>query len=314
MPGRNRFIFLPCQTVSGRPANPLTAKTGMKFRPQKTGSLSTMGQRVKGAGVAVAAHDFGGLLRRARLGSGLTQEQLAERTGLSTRAISDLERGKVARPRGSSLSLLVGALDLDEAAAAALLVLVLSGAPGVGKTSLAVRLGHLLAARHPIPQLFVELGDGAGRPLPPAAALRQLLVSLGVPDQDCPADLEQRERKYRSLLYHRQALVLLDNAAGEAQVRPLLPAGPGCIVVITSRNALEGLSPTVRVGLEVWSDAEARAFLVQVAGAQRVAAEPAAGDEVIRLCGRLPLALRIVGNQLAVRPSWSLGYLAGRLR
>ena len=318
--------------------------------------------------MAVAAHDFGGLLRRARLGSGLTQEQLAERTGLSTRAISDLERGKVARPRGSSLSLLVGALDLDEAAAAALLlaargdgrpdaaddgpvvselpagmadftgrehelalladrasaaltaeghapvVLVLSGAPGVGKTSLAVRLGHLLAARHPIPQLFVELGDGAGRPLPPAAALRQLLVSLGVPDQDCPADFEQRERKYRSLLYHRQALVLLDNAAGEAQVRPLLPAGPGCIVVVTSRNALEGLSPTVRVGLEVWSDAEARAFLVQVAGAQRVAAEPAAGDEVIRLCGRLPLALRIVGNQLAVRPSWSLGYLAGRLR
>lgn len=321
--------------------------------------------------MAVAAHDFGGLLRRARLGSGLTQEQLAECTGLSTRAISDLERGKVARPRGSSLSLLVGALSMDEGAAAALLlaargdggppgaapadaeflvselpagmsdftgrehelalladrasaaltaeghapvVLVLSGAPGVGKTSLAVRLGHLLAARHPISQLFAELGDGTGRPQPPEDALRQLLVSLGVPDQDCPADIEQRERKYRSLLYHRQALVLLDNAADEAQVRPLLPAGPGCIVIITSRNALEGLSPTLRVGLEVWTGDEARDFLARVAGPQRLAAEPAAGDEIIQLCGRLPLALRIVGNQLSVRSGWSLGYLVGRLR
>src|SRR5216683_2659331 len=327
--------------------------------------------------VAEEERGFGVLLRLARLRGGLTQEELASRSGLSTRTISDLERGRVARPRGSSLDLLIAALPAEEATVAALVraartggeaepvyprdagmpaateaevcelpaavgdftgrerelsllaaraaaaladgspapvVLILSGPPGVGKTALAVRFGHLLAARYPIMQLLVELGGGTGSPLAPADALRQLLASLGVADRECPADQEQRVRRYRSLLYHRKALVLLDNAADEAQVRPLLPAGPGCVVVITSRNALGGLSPTCRLVLEVLSPAEARAFLGQVAGPDRLAAEPAAADQLLGLCGRLPLALRIVGNQLACLPGWSLAYLAAELQ
>jgi transcriptional regulator with XRE-family HTH domain/tetratricopeptide (TPR) repeat protein len=325
--------------------------------------------------VIEAGHEFGVLLRQARRHGGLTQEELAHRSGLSTRTISDLECGRVARPRGSSLDLLLGALPADEATAAGLVaaaragatlvppdartpavalepvvcelpaaapdftgrdrelalladlaatalddgskepvVLILSGAPGIGKTALAVRLGHLLAARYPVMQLFVELGSGAGHPLAPAGALRQLLGSLGVGDTQCPADQEQRVRRYRSLLYHRKALLLLDDAADEAQVRSLLPAGPGCVVVITSRHALAGLSPTCRVALDTWPSAEARAFLGQVAGQDRLAADPAAADHLLGLCGGLPLALRIAGNQLACRPGWSVAHLADRLQ
>jgi transcriptional regulator with XRE-family HTH domain/tetratricopeptide (TPR) repeat protein len=323
-----------------------------------------------------AGHEFGVLLRQARRHGGLTQEELAHRSGLSTRTISDLERGRVARPRGSSLDLLVAALSADEATAAGLVaaarvgtplplppdvrtpaavlepavcelpaaapdftgrerelallvghaatalddgskepvVLILSGPPGMGKTALAVRLGHVLAARYPVMQLFVELGSGAGHALAPADALRQLLGSLGVGDTQCPADQEQRVRRYRSLLYRRKALVLLDDAADEAQVRSLLPAGPGCVVVITSRHALAGLSPTCRVALDAWPSAEARAFMGQVAGKDRLAADPAAADHLLRMCGGLPLALRIAGNQLACRPGWSVAHLADRLQ
>jgi tetratricopeptide (TPR) repeat protein/transcriptional regulator with XRE-family HTH domain len=325
--------------------------------------------------VIEAVHEFGVLLRQARRHGGLTQEELAHRSGLSTRTISDLECGRVARPRGSSLDLLLGALSADEATADGLVaaaragatlvppdartpaaalepvvcelpaaapdftgrerelalladlaatalddgskepvVLILSGAPGIGKTALAVRLGHLLAARYPVMQLFVELGSGAGHPLAPADALRQLLGSLGVGDTQCPADQEQRVRRYRSLLYHRKALLLLDDAADEAQVRSLLPAGPGCVVVITSRHALAGLSPTCRVALDAWPSTEARAFLGQVAGQDRLAADPAAADHLLGLCGGLPLALRIAGNQLACRPGWSVAHLADRLQ
>jgi len=325
-----------------------------------------------------AGQEFGVLLRQARRHGGLTQEELAHRSGLSTRTISDLERGRVARPRGSSLDLLVAALPADEATAAGLVaaarvgtplplplppdvrtpaaelepvvcelpaaapdftgrerelallvghaatalddgskepvVLILSGPPGMGKTALAVRLGHVLAARYPVMQLFVELGSGAGHALAPADALRQLLGSLGVGDTQCPADQEQRVRRYRSLLYRRKALVLLDDAADEAQVRSLLPAGPGCVVVITSRHALAGLSPTCRVALDAWPSAEARAFMGQVAGQDRLAADPAAADHLLRMCGGLPLALRIAGNQLACRPGWSVAHLADRLQ
>jgi tetratricopeptide (TPR) repeat protein/transcriptional regulator with XRE-family HTH domain len=326
--------------------------------------------------VIEAGHEFGVMLRQARRHGGLTQEELAHRSGLSTRTISDLECGRVARPRGSSLDLLLAALPADEATVAGLVaaaragatllvpldvrtpaaalepvvcelpaaapdftgrerelalladlaatalddgskepvVLILSGAPGIGKTALAVRLGHLLAARYPVMQLFVELGSGAGHPLAPADALRQLLGSLGVGDTQCPADQEQRVRRYRSLLYHRKALLLLDDAADEAQVRSLLPAGPGCVVVITSRHALAGLSPTCRVALDAWPSAEARTFLGQVAGQDRLAADPAAADHLLGLCGGLPLALRIAGNQLACRPGWSVAHLADRLQ
>ena len=119
----------------------------------------------------------------------------------------------------------------DRAAAAmtagsgAPVVLLLTGTPGVGKTALAVQFGHALAACFPAFQLFAELG-GTGRLVPPADALRQLLCSLGISGAECPADVEGRIRLYRSLLYRSRALVLLDDAADEAQVRPLLPAGP----------------------------------------------------------------------------------------
>jgi transcriptional regulator with XRE-family HTH domain len=312
--------------------------------------------------------DFATALRRARLSARLTQNELARRSGLSIRTISDLECGRVERPRNSSLDLLLAALAAGQEVSATLmraagsadgaqeqpsdplhrawelpaavadfigrgnelatmadradawsttsggapLVLLLTGAPGIGKTALAVRFGHLLTARSQLEQFFVELG-GCDQERAAADGLAQMLASLGVSGEDCPADLEQRMRLCRSLLYRRRALILLDDAASEAQVRPLLPAGPGCVVVITSRRTLDGLSPTIRMSLDVLPPQDAFVFLGQAAGQRRLSADEAAARHLVRLCGQLPLALRVVANQLAAKPQWPIAHFAGRL-
>lgn len=194
-------------------------------------------------------------------------------------------------------------------------VVVLHGPPGIGKTSLAVAAGHRLSSAFAGGQLFVDLqGASPDGPLDPADLLAGLLRSLGVPDSRVPVSLAERGGLFRTLTRDRPLLVILDNAASEAQVRPLLPAGRGCLALVTCRRPLTGLAGAVRQPLDVLAPAAGRALLTAIVGADRIAAEPAAADQLIELCGRLPLAVRIAGNRLASRPQWSVAWLLDLLR
>lgn len=303
---------------------------------------------------------FGEVVRRLRLQAGLTQEQVADRSGLSVATIARLEAGRVGTPRPTSLVMLADALELKDAerstlfAAArgeaadrdpaprylphdvpdfagrdaeirrltaavdvgSLVIFAVDGMAGIGKTALAVRLGHALAERYPDGQLFVDLyGFTPGRePLDPAAALETLLRALGVASAKIPHQLEQRAGLWRAEVAARKVLVVLDNAAAIEQVRPLLPGASGSLVLVTSRRRLTGLETTVSLSLDVLSAQEATALFTSIVGTERAAAESDAVAEVLRLCGYLPLATRIAAARLRDRPSWTSSHLAERLR
>ena len=192
-------------------------------------------------------------------------------------------------------------------------VCVVTGLAGVGKTTLAVRVAHRVRRRFPDGQLFVDL-DGVGqRPPRAVTVLSGLLRSLGVDGAAIPAGLPERVALYRARLADRRVLVLLDNAASEAQVRPLLPSGGGCGAIVTSRVPLSGLEAARTVPLGVLATDEAVSLLGAVAGADRVAAEPEAAADIVALCGCLPLAVRIAGARLARRPRRRLAAFAARL-
>ncbi|WP_440082021.1 BTAD domain-containing putative transcriptional regulator [Streptosporangium sp. LJ11] len=184
--------------------------------------------------------------------------------------------------------------------------LVLHGPAGTGKSALAV---HAAAGLDfPGGRLHASLGART-----PGAVLEDLLRSLGCPEGAVPPGLAERTRLYRSMVSGRRLLVVLDDAADEAQVRPLLPAGPGCMTLVTSRSPLSGLEAARAFELGVFDADESVEMLARVAGERRVRAEPRAAARIATLCGGLPLALRIAGSRLARRPSWTLEHLAGRL-
>ncbi|MFI6634340.1 BTAD domain-containing putative transcriptional regulator [Nonomuraea fuscirosea] len=190
--------------------------------------------------------------------------------------------------------------------AAAPVHLVLHGPPGCGKSAVAVHAATALDL--PDGRLYASLGAR-----PPGAVLEDLLRSLGCPDGAVPPALDDRVRLYRSTTARRRLLVLLDDAADEAQVRPLLPTGPGSLTLVTSRSPLAGLEAARAYELGLLGEEEAVAMLAGVAGPERVRAEPEAALRIVRLCGHLPLALRIAGSRLARKPGWTLDHLAGRL-
>ncbi|MFD8495769.1 NB-ARC domain-containing protein [Amycolatopsis sp. NPDC059657] len=314
---------------------------------------------------------FMALIKRYRLRANLTQEELADESGVSIRAIRDIERGIARSPQRRTIESLAAPLaltgdelaqlrdaaksnraqqaatgvyatsvigmlppDIDDLTGRerdleALLMLadeltgsprwsghtaVLTGPPGAGKTSLAVRAAHELTDVFPDGRLFLKLRGMSAQPNDPADVLHLILRSLGVDAVTIPAELEQRASLCRSLLKDRATVLVLDDAAGEAQVRPLMVGGPRCLTLITSRQLLVGLEGVSRFNLTVLDHDDALALLTAIIGRSRVAAEHAAALELVELCGRLPLALRIVGNRLASRTGWPLAGLVDQLR
>jgi DNA-binding SARP family transcriptional activator/tetratricopeptide (TPR) repeat protein len=197
------------------------------------------------------------------------------------------------------------------------LISAIAGVGGVGKTALALHWAHRVAARYPDAHLYVNLrGYASAPPMTPADVLPMFLRALGVAQPAIPLDEQEQSALYRSLLADRRALIVLDNAAAAEQVRPLLPGGPRCLVLVTSRDDLLGLTAlddAHRLVLDVLPAAEAHTLLTLVLGADRVAAEPEAAAGLARLCGFLPLALRIAAAHLAADPRRTIADYVARL-
>lgn len=317
---------------------------------------------------------LGELVRQHRQASGLSQEELAEMSGLSVRTIANIEHGRICRPHLRSVRALADAFGLpaperdrlqrasrlrpddqlapavvpsavvprqlpaallqfagrsDELAALTsmlgargaktLMISAIGGTAGVGKTALALHWAHQVADRFPDGQLYANLrGFGpSGMPVRPAEALRGFLDALGVPPARIPAAVDGQAALYRSLLARRSMLILLDNAHDAEQVRPLLPASPSSVVVVTSRRHLVGLvaaDGARPLHLDVLTTADAMELLARRLGRDRIAAEPQAALDLVALSARLPLGLAIVAGRAAASPALTLSDLAADLR
>ncbi|WP_431041560.1 BTAD domain-containing putative transcriptional regulator [Streptomyces sp. P1-3] len=192
---------------------------------------------------------------------------------------------------------------------------VIDGMPGVGKTALTIRAARELASDYRDAQLFLDMGahTGDGASMSPTTALGHLLVALGIPSQEIPAGLQERAALWRASLRTRRAVIVLDDVASSAQVRPLLPDGANCLVLISSRHRLAGLDGVRTVSLDVLSVEQGRSLFSRALGDARSEGEPAEARAVVRLCGGLPLAILIAAARLRHRPNWTVADLAGRL-
>jgi tetratricopeptide (TPR) repeat protein/transcriptional regulator with XRE-family HTH domain len=222
--------------------------------------------------------------------------------------------------RAAELAELTGMLERAGAGAPGTVVIcAIGGTAGAGKTTLALHWAHQVADRFGDGQLHVNLRgfDPTGTPAAPEAVIRGFLDALGVPPERIPVHIDAQAGLYRSLLADRQMLIVLDNARDEQQVRPLLPASPASLVIVTSRNQLAGLAAADGARLlsvDVLTHAEATQLLTARLGPARAAAEPEAVAEIATLCAYLPLALAVAAARAAARPGFPLATLAAELR
>ena len=218
--------------------------------------------------------------------------------------------------RGGELGALDRLLEETAGGGGAVQITAIGGTAGVGKTALAVHWAHRAADRFPDGQLYVNLrGYDPDQPMTAADALARFLRALGVAGPDIPPEEDERAARFRSMLAGRRMLVVLDNARSEPQVRPLLPASPGCMVVVTSRDALPGLvarDGARRLKLDVLPLPEAVSLLRSLIGA-RVGADPGAAMALAERCSRLPLALRVAAELATARPGAPVAGLVDEL-
>ncbi|MER6202289.1 helix-turn-helix domain-containing protein [Streptomyces sp. NPDC001586] len=190
---------------------------------------------------------------------------------------------------------------------------LITGSAGLGKTTFAVRAAHSVRPSFPDGVLFLDLFGMSQEPLATDDALRLLLRAFGVADEHVPGDPRERASLYRSLLRDRRVLVVLDNAASEEQVRPLLPGGGTSRALITTRRLLAGLEGGRRLVLGPLPLSESTELLTGILGERSARDEESTLSRLAELCGGLPLALRIIGNRLLSRPDWDAAHLAARL-
>ncbi|MEU8004260.1 helix-turn-helix domain-containing protein [Catellatospora sp. NPDC049111] len=310
---------------------------------------------------------FAAELRTARHDAGLTLEELSEASGVSVRALSDMERGRALGPQRRTVAQIADALKLDDQPRERLLALakagrtrsaylsaapgscelpgplgdftgraaelawllhrvqdraraddqagtaVISGGAGLGKTTLAVRAAHHVRDRFPGGVHFIEAHGMTRRPSPSDEMLARLLRALGVRDPHLPQDPAERAARYRQLLRERRVLVIVDDAATEAQVRPLQPGAGSSRLIVTSRRVLAGLVGVQRLQLTPMPTADAQDLMTRILADGASAPRHEDMDGLVKLLGGLPLALRIAGNRLLSRPQWSVADLVLRL-
>jgi transcriptional regulator with XRE-family HTH domain len=308
---------------------------------------------------------FGEVLRGHRRAARLTLEQLAEVSGVSSRTLSDMERGRSRGPQHRTVTALADALVLEgdsrkqflelaregrlrdhwarptglgepprlvddftgravelvwiselfhtESTPGTGVVGLITGSGGMGKTTLAVRAAHTHRSVFPGGVFFLDLLGMSPQPAAVADALHLLLRALAVPDEQIPGDVPGRSSMYRSLLRGRRALVVLDNAGSEEQVRPLLPGDGASRTLVTARRLLAGLEGVRRLALEPLSSPESLELLTSVLGPRTPGDDESTIHQLAELCEGMPLALRILGNRLTSRPDWDIAGLAARL-
>jgi DNA-binding SARP family transcriptional activator/Tfp pilus assembly protein PilF len=214
--------------------------------------------------------------------------------------------------RAAEMNLLLGRLE-PESARPAVIVVAISGMPGVGKSTLAVHLAHILRDRYP-DQLYLDLHTHhpTEEPVDPASGLALLLRTLNVAPARIPATLQERAVLWRTQLANRRTLIVLDDASDADQIRPLLPGVGDCLVLITCRRHMIGLPGVFWLPLDTLPLDEAVALFTQVAGPDRVT-DTSAAASIARLCGCLPLAIHLTGHRFRNHPAWSVADLVSRL-
>jgi tetratricopeptide (TPR) repeat protein len=191
-------------------------------------------------------------------------------------------------------------------------IVMITGPAGVGKTTFAVHTAHTVKDHYGDGQLYAHLRGAHDDPADPPTVIGGFLRALGVAGAAIPADREERLHLYRTLTARRRVLVVLDDAADARQVRDLIPTGEGCAVIVTSRTSLADLDGS-RHPLAVLSTDDAVELLANMAGAERVIADPAVARYIVERCDRLPLAVWIAGARLAARPHLTLADMASEL-
>lgn len=307
----------------------------------------------------------GVVIRAQRERALLSQEEFADRSGLSVRTVRNIETDRVARPHGETVRRIAAVLaasgtplaqtdvapgigttdpssepvpavhqlpftvvdftgrqpeterlrtllgSASGTAGGTARVAVVTGLARVGKTALVLQVAHQLCRHFPDGQLYVDLRGVKPDRLESVNVLGRFLRALNV-TASLPEDVDERAALYRSVVAGRRILVVLDDVADEPQIRLLLPGGPGCAVLVISRLRLEALEGAYTVVLDVMNDCDAVQLLSRLVGEDRIGNDSHA-RQIATLCGRLPLALRIVGVRLASRPSWTTSHMADLL-